>query len=135
MRTIKKILKSFRHGIEGVYHAYRVDRSFKLEINIGLPVYLTLAYFLAPLQPTQLILLIGSYLFILIIELINTAFEKMIDKLHPDEHEIIKRSKDIAAGAVLIAFMFATIVVCILAYEHLSLAHHDRGFMLGSAAV
>ena len=138
MWIIHKIFKSLGYAIEGLSHAYRVDKSFMLEINIGLPVYAVLVYFLSPLQSSELILLIGSYFLILIVELINTAFEKMLDRLHPEQHLIIKRSKDIAAGAVFVAFMFATLVIGVLFYNKLTTpnsTHPNNPFMLGSVAV
>jgi diacylglycerol kinase (ATP) len=36
-------------------------------------------------------------------ELLNTAIETLADHLHPQQHEAIKRTKDVAAGAVLVA--------------------------------
>ncbi len=131
-------MRSFGYAIEGLWHAYRVDKSFMLETNIGLPVYAAIIYFLSPLRSSELILILGSYSLIIIVELINTAFEKMIDKLHPDEHIVIKRSKDIAAGAVLVAFMFAILVIGILFYNKLTASHSPHSinqFMLGSVAV
>ena len=135
MWIIKKLVKSSRYAIEGLWHAYRVDKSFMLEITLGLPIYAALVYCLAPLEPSELILLIGSYLLVLIVELINTAFEKMLDKLHPDEHVVIKRSKDIAAGAVLVAFIFASMVIGVLVYDKMTIVRHNSEFMLGAVAV
>lgn len=137
MRTIKKILRSFRYGFEGLFHAYRVDQSFRLEINVGLPVYLLVGYLLSPLTAIELLLLVASYLLILIIELVNTAFEKMLDRLHPSEHELIKRSKDIASAAVLVAFLFGAVIVGVLTYDRLTHVRHDRApeYMIGTVAV
>ena len=112
-------MKSFRFAGHGVSHAFRVDKSFRLEIVLGLPVFAVIAFLLSPLLPWELLLLVGSYLLILMVELVNTAFEKMLDKMHPEEHEVIKHSKDIAAGAVLIAFVFASLVVLVLWYTRI----------------
>ncbi len=138
MWILLKFVRSFGYAVEGLWHAYRVDKSFMLEINIGMPIYGALIYFLSPLESSELILLLGSYFLILIVELINTAVEIMLDKLHPDKHVAIKRSKDIAAGAVLVAFMFATLVIGVLFYNKLTAPHSSHPtnpFMLGSVAV
>jgi diacylglycerol kinase len=110
----KKLFRSVRFASHGLLHAYRADKSFRMEINYGLPVYLVLGWYLHPLRVGDLLFLIFSYLLILIIELVNTAFEKMLDRLHPEEHEMIKRSKDMAAAAVLLSFVFAAIVIGVL---------------------
>lgn len=116
---IKKIWKSTTYASRGLLHAYRADRSFRMEIRYGLPVFLLLGFILSPLAPWELICFVFSYVLILIVELINTAFEKMLDRLHPEEHELIARSKDIAAAAVLLSFVFALIVVAVLSYSRL----------------
>ncbi len=114
-KDVKKILRSVGFALKGFAHAYRADKSFRMEIKYGLPIYIIVAYFLSPLTSLEWLFFIFSYALILLVELINTAFEKMLDRLHPEEHELIGRSKDIAATAVLLAFIFAIVVVCVLA--------------------
>lgn len=115
MNNVKKIYHSFTYSWKGFRHAYNADKSFRLEIQYGLPIYIFLGWYLAPFTALELILFIFSYLLILLVELINTAFEKMIDKLHPEQHEVIGRSKDIASAAVMVAFVFAGFVIVVLA--------------------
>lgn len=113
---MKKILRSIRFAWRGLRHAYIADKSFQMEINYGLPIYLFLGWFLFPFQAWELVLFVFSYMFILIVELINTAFEKMLDRVHPEKHESIGRSKDMSAAAVLVTFLFAAFVVGVLVY-------------------
>jgi diacylglycerol kinase (ATP) len=103
-----------------------------MEVNYGLPIYLGLAWLLAPFEPWELIVYTFSYLLILLVELVNTAFETMIDHLHPDQHRTVGESKDIASAAVFVAFIFAVIVVFTLAYVRLG---HQASFMLGGSVV
>lgn len=110
----QKIWKSIRYAARGLCHAYATDKSFRMEVNYGLLIYLVLGWYLAPFQVWEFLLFVFSYLFILVVELINTAFETMINHLHPHEHAIIGKSKDIASAAVLLAFLFALIVVSML---------------------
>ena len=111
---LQKILKSTAYALKGVQHAYRADKSFRMEVNYGLPVYLLLGWYLAPFQAWEFLFFVFSCLLILIVELVNTAFEKMLDRLHPEQHELIGKSKDIASAAVLVTFVFAAIVVLVL---------------------
>jgi diacylglycerol kinase (ATP) len=119
IQACRKIANSVRYAVKGFLHAYRKDESFRLELRVGLPVYLVLGYLFFPFQAWELALFVFSYLFILTVELVNTAFETMLDKLHPEQHETIGRSKDISATAVLMAFMFAILVIGILAWERI----------------
>ncbi len=114
MKEIKKILRSCVYAVKGLRHAYRSDKSFRMEVHYGLPMYIAVALYAYPLLPWEIILLTLSYMLILIVELVNTAFEKMLDKIHPEEHEMIGQSKDIASAAVFVAFLFAIAVVSVL---------------------
>lgn len=108
------------YAITGLRHAYKKDLSFRLELHVVLPAYLILGWFLAPFQAWELIVYIFSYLLILIVELVNTAFETMLDKLHPEKHDTIGKSKDISSSAVLLAFVFAAVVCTTLLLTRLS---------------
>ncbi len=115
-RDMKKILQSIRFALRGLRHAYVSDKSFRMEVNYGLPIYTILGGLLFPFQSWEIVLYVFSYIIILVVELINTAFEKMLDRLHPEQHESIERSKDMAAAAVLMTFVFAAFIVGILIY-------------------
>lgn len=105
-----KIFKSTKFALKGLGHAYRHDQSFKME-TWGIFGYLVVVLLAWPLEKNEWLFLILSYLLILISELINTSVEHMLLRLHPEEHEIIGRSKDIASAAVLLSFLFAFFVV------------------------
>jgi diacylglycerol kinase (ATP) len=113
-REWKKVLQSGLFAVRGIAHAYCADKSFRMEVNYGLPLYVFLGWYLAPFAPWEFIMFVFSYFFILVVELMNTAFEKMLDRLHPDEHELIGKSKDIASAAVFLAFCFAIVVLLVL---------------------
>ena len=108
------------YALCGLRHAYRSDESFRMEVNIGLPVFISLGFYLAPFQTWEFLLFVFSYLLILIIELVNTAFETMLDKLHPEQHDTIGQSKDISASAVLLAIIFAVVVCSVLLVTRLT---------------
>jgi diacylglycerol kinase len=116
MNDIMKIIRSFGFAWKGVRHAYRADKSFRMELNYGLPIYVALFFWLRP-TGWELGLFVLSYLLILITELQNTAFERMLERVHPEEHELIGRSKDISAAAVAVAFLFAAFVVFLVAWD------------------
>lgn len=110
MNLLKKIVQSFFYAGRGVISAFRADQSFRLEIVIGAPVFSVIAWLLRPMTTVEILLLWGSYAAILAVELLNTAIERLLERLHPDEHELIGSSKDIAAAAVLVTLLFAGLV-------------------------
>ena len=110
---MKKIIVSIGNAIRGLKYAYKWDKSFRLEAW-GFAGFIVVGILLWPLSGIEFILLTLSYLLILITELINTAVEQMLERLHPEKHELIGKSKDIASSAVFMAFIFAIIVVAVM---------------------
>lgn len=122
LSDMRKIGRSVHFAVKGLRHAFRSDKSFRLEVVYGLPAYLTVGWVLYPFAPWEILIYVFSYLFILTIELVNTAFEKMLDRIHPEDHELIGKSKDISSAAVLVAFLFAIAVVVVLTLTRLAQA-------------
>jgi diacylglycerol kinase (ATP) len=104
-----------------LHHAWKIDESFRLELILGLPVYAILVYLLTPLSNTEWVFIVCSYLLILMIELMNTSIEQLLDKLHPEKHHMIEMSKDIAAAAVLMSLIMAAAIFAIIFLSRINL--------------
>ena len=76
----------------------------------ALPFVALFAYSFWPLTEAEILFLTLGVALIFITELINTAFERALERLHPERHELIGKSKDIASAAVLAAIVFMGIV-------------------------
>lgn len=84
----------------GVVVAWQNEKSFRSQLIVAF-VMLPLMLWLQPsLLWWAIMVLMGAL--VLSAELFNTAFEHLIDHLHPDIHPSIKVAKDCAAGAVLV---------------------------------
>lgn len=112
MTIIKSFLRSLRHALAGIAYAFREERNFQIELVLG-SAALVLAFFfpLSHLERAVIVFLIG---FVLSLELINTAFERMLDMLKPRVHPYVKAVKDMVAGAVLIGSIVAIGVACFI---------------------
>ncbi len=55
------------------------------------------------------VLLAGSVLLVMIVELLNTAVEAAIDRIGPQWHDLSKRAKDLGSAAVLLALLLCTV--------------------------
>jgi diacylglycerol kinase len=114
MHFIRSQAKRLGYALAGIRYAVRFDRSFRmLWYGIGLVVICCMVI-LSPLSYQEVLFLILAYVLILITELQNSALEYALDHLHPDTHENIGRSKDMAAGSVLLAGLFLVIVLITL---------------------
>jgi diacylglycerol kinase (ATP) len=65
----------------------------------------------------QWALLIGSSMLVLIIELLNSAIENVVDRIGPERHILSKQAKDLASAAAGVSMLAAAIVWGLIAYE------------------
>jgi diacylglycerol kinase (ATP) len=110
-------VKRFAHPIRGILYALKNDRSYRFQVYGVAAVILVAMFVLKPLTQTEILFLGLSYALILITELQNSSFEAALDKLHPELHESIGRSKDMAAGAVLTAGFFLVFVLVVIYFS------------------
>ena len=95
------ISNRFRYALAGIKASIRTERSFRAHIIVAVFVVAVLLVTRpAPFWWAALLLAVGV---MMVAELVNTAVEKLVDHLHPDQHEIIGTVKDTPAGAVLVA--------------------------------
>jgi diacylglycerol kinase len=111
---ITRYLKRFPHAVRGFTHASRFDFGFRTQLYGIAAVLAAIIYFIKPLSETEFLFLILGYFLILITELQNSALEVALDHLHPDLHEKVGQSKDMAAAAVLLAGLFLSIVLAVI---------------------
>ena len=100
---------------EHIRHPFLASQSAKAPEEVLLAVVaIPLALFLGKTGVDRSIL-IGSIILILIVEILNSAIEAVVDKASPEKHELAKRAKDMGSAAVLFSLINAGIVwACIL---------------------
>ncbi len=103
---IKKYLQRFPHAFRGLWHATTTDFGFRTQLYLGVVIAILIKVFFEGLTETEWLFVALSYTLIFITELQNSALESALDQVHPELHEHIKYSKDMAAAAVLIAGLF-----------------------------
>lgn len=100
--------KSLGYAWEGLRHAVRTQRNFRIHIGIAVVVVGLGIFLQLPLRDwAVLALTIGA---VLTGELVNTVVETVVDLASPDYHELAKVAKDVAAGTVLVLALTAVAV-------------------------
>lgn len=112
---IKKQQKRFYHAFSGLFVAFKTDFSYRWQVIGGAIAIGTFIYIFGPLSETETLFLILAWVLILITEIQNSATEAALDRIHPELHDSIGKSKDMAAGAVLTAGFFLLFVMAIIA--------------------
>ena len=100
------------HGLVAVTQSEQAFREELVVLAIGIP----LAFFLTA-DVGKRVMLIGMLVFILIVELFNTAIEKLSDRVTRDNDPAIKRIKDMGSAAILLSLLLAGAVWLWIAVE------------------
>jgi diacylglycerol kinase len=108
---LKKYIRRFPHAFRGLKTAFLIDFGFRTQIYLGIAISFLICAFLLPLDQTEFLFIVLAYTLILVTELQNSSLELALDKLHPELNDSIKRSKDMAAAAVLISGAFLVVVL------------------------
>lgn len=114
----RSIIRSFNNAVNGIIISVKTERNMLIHYMVALAV-VTLSLFFDFTRTEFLILLFATSL-VLIVEMINTALEKVIDMVTKDYHPLARLAKDISAGAVLIATVNALIVGYLLFFDRLN---------------
>lgn len=69
-----------------------------------LPIMVAVAVY-ADLGRAETVLLIGSGVLVVVVELLNTGLEKVVDRISTEQHHLSKLVKDVGSGAVLVAIL------------------------------
>jgi diacylglycerol kinase (ATP) len=114
------LISGFRNAFRGIAIILRSQRNARIELFIAISV--VISGFLFRISPDEWVSVLICFGLVLGLEGINTAIELLADKLHPGNDPLIGKAKDAAAGAVLIASVFAAITgIVIFAPRILSL--------------
>lgn len=104
----------FNYAFKGIFYAIKNDSSFRQQFYGVGGFLLVFIFIFKSISKEELLFVVLAYILILITELQNSSFEAALDRIHPEHHEEIGRSKDMAAGAVLTAGFFLLFVLIVI---------------------
>jgi diacylglycerol kinase (ATP) len=102
-----RIVHATGYSLAGLGAAWRHESAFRQECILAI-VLIPVAVWIGRTW-IETALLAGSIMLVLIVELLNSAIEAVVDRVSPDLHPLSKRAKDIGSAAVMLA-----IVTCAL---------------------
>lgn len=109
---MKDRIRSFGHAIRGIKMVFGSEINMKIHIVIAALVVFFGFFFCITL--TEWLLCLICFGLVIGAEMFNTAIEHVVDLASPEFHHLAGKAKDIAAGAVLIAAIFAALVGLII---------------------
>jgi diacylglycerol kinase (ATP) len=109
---IKRILKAFYRAICGFKAVFQKDFSFRQEVFFTIVVIPSALFFGA--TAIEQAILVGSWLLVLIMEIVNSSIELLVDRISLEIHPLSKKIKDMSSTAVLMALINAIVVWVII---------------------
>jgi len=112
-RGVQRLVNALFYSLSGLALAFRHESAFRQEVALAallLPTALVL-----PVGAAERVLLIGSVLLVLIVELLNSSVEAAVDRIGLDTHRLSKRAKDLGSAAVLLALALLALTWAVLA--------------------
>ncbi len=106
--NLHAMFKSFQYALTGLLTSLKIGRSIKVHYSASLCVIIVGIYFSISTVEWLVLLLIMSQ--VIVVEMLNSAIEFVVDLATPDYHLFAKHAKDIAAGAVLVSAMTAVVI-------------------------
>jgi diacylglycerol kinase (ATP) len=100
---LRRLVNAFGYSMDGFKAAYQHEDAFRQEVWLSL-VLIPLAFYLEA-EALHRILMVGSVLLVMIVELLNSAVEAVVDRVSIERHALAKRAKDIGSAAVLLALI------------------------------
>jgi len=108
-RVSSNLFTSFKYAWCGISYGFQTQRNFRIHLAIG-ALAIGLGFFLH-LKPVELAVIVLTSGLVLVMELINTAIESVVDlTVKQSYHELAKIAKDCAAAAVLVSALAALLV-------------------------
>ncbi|MDX9706109.1 MAG: diacylglycerol kinase [Azospira sp.] len=105
---LRRLINAFGYSRKGLAAAWKHEAAFREEVMLA-AVAVPLGLWLGQ-GGVEKALLVGSILFVLVVELLNSAIEAVVDRVSDEHHELSGRAKDIGSAAVLLALLLAAAV-------------------------
>jgi len=110
----KRIFSALFYSFDGLRSAWKNEHAFRQELMVVIPGII-IAFFL-PVSPLQKLLLIAVLVWIIIIELINSAIEAVVDRVSLERNPLSKNAKDFGSAAVLLTSILAVATWGVILY-------------------
>jgi diacylglycerol kinase (ATP) len=113
---IRRVLRAFRYSFQGFRHAWREEAAFRQEAMLSL--LLIPAGLYCGRSGVERALLVTPVLLILIVEILNSAVEAVVDRSGTERHPLAGMAKDMGSAAVMLSFALLGTVWLLVLSDH-----------------
>ena len=116
-KGLARIWAATIYSAEGLRACFRSEEAFRIESILS--VFLIPLAFILGETAIEKTMLLFPIVLVLLVELLNSAVEAVVDRVSLDYHELSKKAKDIASGAVFISLMTFLLIWSVLLFDRL----------------
>ncbi len=116
-RGLRRLVAATGFSMAGLSAAWSSEEAFRQEAVLA--VFLLPGALVLGSNTVERLLLAGSVLLVLIVELLNTAVEYTVDRIGTDHHDLSGRAKDLGSAAVLLSLLLAGLTWSLIGWERL----------------
>lgn len=113
-RGLGRIVRATGYSLAGLRAAFQNEVAFRQEIAMT-AVLTPLAFFVGR-DAVEISLLVGALLLVLIVELLNSAIETIVDRVGLEHHDLSGRAKDMGSAAVMLSLGFMSLVWALILF-------------------
>ena len=111
----RRIIRAAKYSAQGFAHAWKYEAAFRQEV--ALTILLVAPAVWLGQTPVERLMLIGSCVFVLVVELLNSAIEAAVDRFGDEHHELSGRAKDLGSAAVFVSLVIVGAVWATIAWN------------------
>ena len=113
---ITRLLRAFGYSFHGFQHAWREEAAFRQEVGLAVLVVPAGLYF--GHSGVERALLVSPMLLILVVEILNSAVEAVVDRSGTERHPLAGMAKDMGSAAVMMSFALLGTVWLLVLSDH-----------------
>ncbi|MDN0118436.1 diacylglycerol kinase [Yersinia frederiksenii] len=113
---LSRIYKATGYSVKGLSAAWKNEAAFRQEAMAAI-LAIILAFWL-DVDAFARILLVGSVVLVIIVEVINSAIEAVVDRIGSEFHELSGRAKDMGSAAVFLTILLALFIWVTVLWQH-----------------
>ncbi|TFG87398.1 MAG: diacylglycerol kinase [Chromatiales bacterium] len=114
-RGLRRLRDATVYSAAGLATAWRSEEAFRQEVLLAV-VLVPLALWLGQTAMERL-LLIGSWLMVMIVEVLNSAIEATVDRISDEHHPLSAKAKDLGSAAVFLSLLLALLAWATIAWQ------------------
>jgi diacylglycerol kinase (ATP) len=113
---ITRLLRAFGYSFQGFRHTWREEAAFRQEVALALIVVPAGLYF--GRSGIERAMLVSPMLLILVVEILNSAVEAVVDRSGTERHHLAGMAKDMGSAAVMLSFVLLGTVWLLILSDH-----------------